>query len=114
MFSLDAQGRLMACGDCKWSPTSHLDFDGLTLAGVGPLAFQGLTCGGSWSPDGRLTTRSEARAGRMRHVGRSEPLSQRFAIVGLVDRVMMGCAVSRLRYRQEKRQRHTSREIISR
>ena len=46
MFSLDARGRLVACEGCNWSPTSHLDFDGLTLAGVGPLAFQGLTCGG--------------------------------------------------------------------
>ena len=32
----------MACEGCKRSRTDHLDFEGLTLAGVGPLAFQGL------------------------------------------------------------------------
>lgn len=36
----------MACGELQNGSQGHLDFDGLTLAGVGPLAFQGLTCGG--------------------------------------------------------------------
>ena len=42
-FPLDARGVFMACGGWKTVPTGHLDFEGLTLAGVGPLAFQGPT-----------------------------------------------------------------------
>jgi hypothetical protein len=39
----------MACGGSNAGPTKPQVFEGLTLAGVGPLAFQGLSRGGDLS-----------------------------------------------------------------
>jgi len=68
----------MACGDWKSGPTGHLDFEGLTLAGVGPLAFQGPTAAvgaPGCSGDSHVAMRSRAW-----HVGWAAQLSQRSGV----------------------------------
>lgn len=65
----------MACGGWKQVPTDHLDFEGLTLAGVGPLAFQGPTV--AVGAPGCSGDSHGVRFSRTWHVGRSARLSQR-------------------------------------